>query len=122
MILEYLAPGARRRTRATDTTEAGLRSLLEVESHGSKVQKERCEVNEGNTSASCLALRGADLFRSLPLSLRGLRIESEGPRITIHESPVTDFLEARGGIEPPIKVLQTFALPLGDRASEHCTF
>jgi hypothetical protein len=26
-------------------------------------------------------------------------------------------LEARGGIEPPIKVLQTFALPLGDRAS-----
>src|SRR6266404_5869704 len=28
-------------------------------------------------------------------------------------------LEARGGIEPPIKVLQTFALPLGDRASRH---
>src|SRR5258706_273550 len=30
-------------------------------------------------------------------------------------------LEARGGIEPPIKVLQTFALPLGDRAkpNEH---
>ena len=27
-------------------------------------------------------------------------------------------LEARGGIEPPIKVLQTFALPLGDRASD----
>jgi hypothetical protein len=26
-------------------------------------------------------------------------------------------LEARGGIEPPIKVLQTFALPLGYRAS-----
>ena len=26
-------------------------------------------------------------------------------------------VEARGGIEPPIKVLQTFALPLGDRAS-----
>ena len=25
-------------------------------------------------------------------------------------------LEARGGIEPPMKVLQTFALPLGDRA------
>jgi hypothetical protein len=25
-------------------------------------------------------------------------------------------LEARGGIEPPIKVLQTFALPLGERA------
>jgi hypothetical protein len=29
-------------------------------------------------------------------------------------------LEARGGIEPPIKVLQTFALPLGDRALD-CT-
>jgi hypothetical protein len=29
----------------------------------------------------------------------------------------TKFLEARGGIEPPMKVLQTFALPLGDRAS-----
>src|ERR1700730_13115914 len=28
-----------------------------------------------------------------------------------------EVLEARGGIEPPIKVLQTFALPLGDRAS-----
>jgi hypothetical protein len=27
-----------------------------------------------------------------------------------------EALEARGGIEPPIKVLQTFALPLGDRA------
>src|SRR5579862_3046201 len=28
----------------------------------------------------------------------------------------TAELEARGGIEPPMKVLQTFALPLGDRA------
>jgi hypothetical protein len=28
------------------------------------------------------------------------------------------MLEARGGIEPPLKVLQTFALPLGDRAAE----
>jgi hypothetical protein len=26
-------------------------------------------------------------------------------------------MEARGGIEPPIKVLQTYALPLGDRAT-----
>jgi hypothetical protein len=31
-------------------------------------------------------------------------------------------LEARGGIEPPIKVLQTFALPLGDRASDGIRF
>ena len=30
--------------------------------------------------------------------------------------PEAIALEARGGIEPPIKVLQTFALPLGDRA------
>ena len=29
---------------------------------------------------------------------------------------ISQNLEARGGIEPPIKVLQTFALPLGDRA------
>jgi hypothetical protein len=29
-----------------------------------------------------------------------------------------EVLEARGGVEPPIKVLQTFALPLGDRASD----
>ncbi len=27
-------------------------------------------------------------------------------------------LEARGGIEPPMMVLQTIALPLGDRATE----
>jgi hypothetical protein len=42
-----------------------------------------------------------------------------------HNSPKTNALrsfagekklEARGGIEPPMKVLQTFALPLGDRA------
>jgi hypothetical protein len=29
-------------------------------------------------------------------------------------------MEARGGIEPPIKVLQTYALPLGDRADCLC--
>jgi hypothetical protein len=27
-------------------------------------------------------------------------------------------LEAQGGIEPPIKALQAFAFPLGDRAAE----
>ena len=27
-------------------------------------------------------------------------------------------MEARGGIEPPMKVLQTFALPLGYRADQ----
>src|SRR5262249_44905229 len=30
---------------------------------------------------------------------------------------IQKILEARGGIEPPVKVLQTFALPLGYRAS-----
>ena len=35
-----------------------------------------------------------------------------------YERPSRETLEARGGIEPPIKVLQTFALPLGDRATE----
>ena len=29
---------------------------------------------------------------------------------------LSKLIEARGGIEPPIKVLQTFALPLGYRA------
>jgi hypothetical protein len=32
-------------------------------------------------------------------------------------SEADEKMEARGGIEPPIKVLQTFALPLGDRAA-----
>jgi hypothetical protein len=36
------------------------------------------------------------------------------------ETGYLDRLEARGGIEPPKKVLQTFALPLGDRASVYC--
>ena len=35
-----------------------------------------------------------------------------------YEGVFEKSLEARGGIEPPIKVLQTFALPLGDRATE----
>src|SRR5258708_23703718 len=35
-----------------------------------------------------------------------------------------EILEARGGIEPPIMVLQTIALPLGDRATgrKSCQF
>ena len=35
----------------------------------------------------------------------------------IWASEVKTKLEARGGIEPPIMVLQTIALPLGDRAT-----
>ena len=45
MILEYLAPGARRRTHTAGTTEAGLLGLLDVEHHRSKVQKGVFEVN-----------------------------------------------------------------------------
>jgi hypothetical protein len=49
-------------------------------------------------------------FGSLTANVsRALR---DSPRIRTLQN-----LEARGGIEPPIKVLQTFALPLGDRAS-----
>ena len=53
-------------------------------------------------------------------TVRGGDGRGNGPG-TFHESNrVTETekerLEARGGIEPPIKVLQTFALPLGDRA------
>jgi hypothetical protein len=39
----------------------------------------------------------------IPKCIHGCVLENKG-------------LEARGGIEPPIKVLQTYALPLGDRA------
>src|ERR1700676_5716451 len=45
----------------------------------------------------------------------------KGPLKSTCQLPVltsAENLEARGGIEPPIKVLQTFALPLGDRASD----
>src|SRR6266852_2951236 len=34
----------------------------------------------------------------------------------------SENLEARGGIEPPIMVLQTIALPLGDRATGQVSF
>ena len=45
MNLECLAPGARRRTHTAGTTEASLLGLLDVEHHGSKVQKGEFEVN-----------------------------------------------------------------------------
>ncbi len=44
---------------------------------------------------------------------KGVAVQFAGQNITVF----IEKLEARGGIEPPIKVLQTFALPLGDRAS-----
>ena len=52
---------------------------------------------------------------------RGLRRESA---LTTKETLTSEDLEARGGIEPPIMVLQTIALPLGDRATglKSCQF
>jgi hypothetical protein len=55
--------------------------------------------------------------------MRGKRLfpgRTATPNLTfvgpVRRGKVTGNLEARGGIEPPIKVLQTFALPLGYRA------
>ena len=45
MILEYMAPGARRRTHTAGTTEAGLLGLLDVGNHEIRVLKECFEVN-----------------------------------------------------------------------------
>jgi hypothetical protein len=45
MILEDLAPGARRRTHTAGTTEAGLLGLLDVGNHEIKVLKGDSEVN-----------------------------------------------------------------------------
>ena len=45
-------------------------------------------------------------------------LEKRKPTTTSAKQFTQKILEARGGIEPPIKVLQTFALPLGDRATE----
>jgi hypothetical protein len=46
--------------------------------------------------------------------LAGLRFRRHDPL----SANYTKILEARGGIEPPIRVLQTLALPLGDRATD----
>src|SRR5216683_6753976 len=111
MILEYMAPGARRHTRTAGTTEAGLLGLLDVGNHEIRVQKDGSKVNA--TFAAGINL-GSHRNRSVSqLSLRDLLQQ---------DTLVAANLEARGGIEPPIKVLQTFALPLGDRASESNVF
>jgi hypothetical protein len=46
MILEDLAPGARRRTHTAGTTDASLLGLLDVGNHGIKVQNGSSKVNE----------------------------------------------------------------------------
>ena len=51
------------------------------------------------------------------MEIHRIDITDGGPVSQCGNPPYTlEKLEARGGIEPPIKVLQTFALPLGDRA------
>jgi hypothetical protein len=45
MILEDLAPGARRRTHTAGTTEASLLGLLDVGFHGTRILKQGEEVN-----------------------------------------------------------------------------
>ena len=57
----------------------------------------------------------------MPVSLmfmsRWSRIAGNMSSIGIKKQCEKKILEARGGIEPPIMVLQTIALPLGDRAT-----
>jgi hypothetical protein len=48
--------------------------------------------------------------------MAGFKHKSPERRKGANEFEDEKELEARGGIEPPIKVLQTYALPLGDRA------
>jgi hypothetical protein len=50
------------------------------------------------------------------LSMAGFKHKSGARRKACGQKVGEKKLEARGGIEPPIKVLQTYALPLGDRA------
>jgi hypothetical protein len=50
MILEDLAPGARRRTHTAGTTDASLLGLLDGENHRFKVQNGRSKVNEAIVS------------------------------------------------------------------------
>jgi hypothetical protein len=60
---------------------------------------------------------------SSPVSKRNAEFsvlcDGEAKKHGVVGEPRIEELEARGGIEPPIKVLQTFALPLGDRAPLH---
>jgi hypothetical protein len=56
MILEDLAPGARRRRHTAGTTEASLLGLLDVGNHRVRVQNGRTKVNE-------VIGRGSGLFR-----------------------------------------------------------
>jgi hypothetical protein len=46
MILEDLAPGARRHTHTAGTTNTSLLGLLDVRNHGIKIQNGGSKVNE----------------------------------------------------------------------------
>jgi hypothetical protein len=85
MILEYLAPGARRRTSTAGTTEASLLGLLDVGNHLIRVQKRNFEVNAA--IAGVLSNRDGDGGR---------------PILAVNWN-------ARGRIEPPIWALQRAA-------------
>ena len=68
---------------------------------------------------SSLWRRGAESNLSRFAGVSAARARRRNPERS--EGPLTPMsfgkrLEARGGIEPPIEVLQTSALPLGDRA------
>ena len=110
MILEYIAPGARRRTHTAGTTEAGLLGLLDVGNHDIKVLKHGSEVN----AAFARGITGIGYAKSWTFR----KSHRERLARVLCKFARCKKLEARGGIEPPIKVLQTFALPLGDRASD----
>jgi hypothetical protein len=60
------------------------------------------------------ALRSARNFSTF--SMAGFKHKARERRKGSSLISKREELEARGGIEPPIKVLQTYALPLGDRA------
>jgi hypothetical protein len=64
MILEDLAPCARRRTHAAGTTEASLLGLLDVGFHGTRVLKQGEEVNTAFPMQACGAYKNRGLPRA----------------------------------------------------------
>jgi len=102
MILEDLAPGARRRTDTAGTTEASLLGLLDVENHTGRLSKQGEEVN-----------------KTFPAQTAGLPQNQgtsavNGARFT-HSSQIRILrnFETRDEIEPPIKVSQTLKARTG---------
>ena len=65
MVLEYLAPGARRRRHTAGTTEASLLGLLDVGNHGFKGTEwpRPCQSIVARNCAAVLVLRFFGVFR-----------------------------------------------------------